>query len=51
MNLDLDLNYLFKSFPEAPHLELPKITPSGFSIGIIIVKTLDKTKLTFLSSI
>ncbi len=29
------LNYLFKSFPAALVLELPMITPSGFSIGTI----------------
>ena len=48
ITLEVALNSLFRSLPEAPHLELPKMTPSGFTIGTIIVITLSSFKVTFL---
>ena len=36
ITLEVALNSLFRSLPEAPHLELPKMTPSGLSIGITL---------------
>ena len=49
--LFLVLNYLFKSFPDAPVREFPKITPSGLIIGTITIISLDKSKTTFLANI
>ena len=38
-NVELVLNCLFKSLPHKLVLKLPAITPSGFSIGIILKTT------------
>jgi len=51
MYLFLDLNYLFKSLPVELVLEFPKITPSGFNIGIKTISTLNKILFTFPSNI
>jgi hypothetical protein len=47
MNFDRDLNYRFRSLPEAPDLEFPRITPSGLSIGTMMVMTLHRELFTF----
>lgn len=41
--LELVLNSLLRSFPDAPQREFPKMTPSGLVIGTIMVKILTKT--------
>ncbi len=46
--LSFVLNYRLRSNPEAPVLEFPKITPSGFTIGIMIKIVLSRRNITFI---
>lgn len=40
-------NYRLRSIPDAPALEFPKITPSGFSMGTTMILSLNKGEYYF----